>query len=513
MLKKFLTEKIGDLITFLHLLPFYPYSSDDGFAVEDFRSVRPDLGTWDDVADLGQHYRLVFDAAINHVSASSGYMRSFSSGDARYADFFIEGAPDEDVSGVFRTRNLPLFHQFTVAGKPVWLWTTFGPDQVDLNYANPQVLLEILDVLLLYIRRGASVLRLDAVPYLWKERGTSCVHLPQTHLLIRLIRDILDSVAPHVLLLAEANAPHADNVRYVGRCGEEAQMIYNFCLPPLILWSLALGHAGKLTQWAAQLRWMGPRATYLNITATHDGIGMRPTEGLLDPAGRRMLIALARARGGDVSGRVGSEGEFLPYELNVNYYDALNDPASAESLEMQIDRFMLSQAIPMCLLGIPGIYIHSLLGSRNDLEAVKRTRRARAINRSQLILDRVLTELADTNNLRRKIFDRYCQLLRLRREQSAFHPDAGQNVFDLGPEFFTVRRINGETGEIIVAIHNVTRRLTAADATPCCDGEEWTDVLTGEQLSRPILEELPMQPYQVRWLKKTAPRAVKISLE
>ncbi|MCX7590401.1 MAG: alpha-amylase family glycosyl hydrolase, partial [Kiritimatiellae bacterium] len=376
------------------------------------------------------------------------------------------------------------------------------PDQVDLNYANPEVLVEVLDVLLFYIRRGASVLRLDAVPYLWKDPSTPCIHLPQTHTLIRLIRDVLDAVAPHVLLLAEVNAPQAENLQYLGRGGDEAQIIYNFPLAPLILWTLVTGHAGKLTEWATQLRWMGPRATYLNITATHDGIGMRPIEGILDSRAREMLVALGRTRGGDVTGWTDRDGSFVPYELNINYFSALCDPETSEESGVQLERFMLSQTIPMCLMGIPGVYVHSLLGSQNDLEGVLRTGRARSINRQQLQIAQLLGELADPSSLRSRIFSRYCQLLRARQLISAFHPDAGQEVLDLGSEFFTVRRVNGETGEIVIAIHNVTNRPRTVNVSAFCERGEWEDILSGEQLTPSTLESLDMKPYQARWLRK-----------
>jgi len=498
-LDRFLTERVGDRISFVHLLPFYPYSSDDGFAVQDFRQVRPELGSWDDVALLARHYRLAFDAVINHVSASGVYARGYCAGDPRFRDFFIALDPGTDTSSVLRTRNLPLLHDYDTSEGRKWLWTTFSRDQVDLNLANPRVLLEVVDVLLFYVERGASVLRLDAIPYLWKELGTSCAHLPRTHELIKLLRDVFNLAAPHVLLLAECNVPQRENLSYLGAGGDEAQVVYNFTMPPLVLFSIHKGDASRLTEWARTIRKVGGRATYLNVTATHDGIGMRPTEGLLGEPERGELLDLARAHGGDVTGKRNPDGSISPYELNLNYFDAVNDPRAEEPLELQVRRFMLSQAIPLGFIGIPAVYVHSLLGSRNDLEGVRRTGRARSINRAVLRADELCRELDDGLSLRGRVFREYGRLLEVRRRESAFHPDADQEVPDLGPAVFAVLRRNEHTGERILALHNVTGRALSLSGRGALADAPSADLLTGEQFAAGA--DVPLDSYQVRWLR------------
>jgi len=494
-LHRFLKTHVGEALSYVHLLPFFPFTSDDGFAVTDFRAVRDDLGTWDDVREFAADYRLVFDGVINHVSSSSVYMKGYESGDPKYKDFFISLSPDTDTRSVLRTRNLPLLHDYRTADGLKWLWTTFSRDQIDLNFWNPEVLLEILDVLLGYAANGASMIRLDAIPYMWKELGTSCAHLPQTHELIKLIRDVLQAVAPHVSLLTETNVPHRENVTYFGDRGDEAQMIYNFALAPLILWSLVTGDASVLSRWAAGIEWIGPGATYLNITATHDGIGMRPTEGLLDEPARAALVQLAKDHGGDVTGKRNSDGTISPYELNLNYFDAVNDPRANESIELQIQRFMVSQAVPMALMGTPGIYIHSLLGSRNDYAGVKATGRARSINREQLAEESLCRELSQPQSLRAKIFNEMKRLLTLRAEQSAFHPDATQEILDYGREVFAVRRHNRQTGQTIVAAHNMTAKPLHATQLP--DGR---DLLAPDVNT---IDVRTLAPYQIRWIEIT----------
>jgi glycosidase len=494
-LHEFLAAHVGERFTFLHLLPFFPWTSDDGFAITDYRQVDLALGDWSDIERLAGRWRLVFDAVINHASAASAYLQGYLAGDPRFADFFIAPPPGADTSAVLRTRSLPLLHEYPAHDGPRRLWTTFGPDQVDLNFANPAVLIEILDVLLGYARRGASMLRLDAIPYLWKQPGTSCAHLPQTHDLIRLIRDVFDAAAPWVLLLTETNVPHEQNVSYFGDRGDEAQMIYNFSLPPLVLDALLTGEAGTLSAWAAGIGHIGSRATYLNITATHDGIGMRPTEGILPEPRRRELVEMAYAHQGDVTGKRNADGTLSPYELNLNYFDAVNDPTADEPLDTQIARFLASQAIPLSFIGMPGVYIHSLLGSRNDMEGVRRTGRARAINRAKLPLAALEAELADPSSLRSRVLGEYLRMLDMRRRQSAFHPDASQQVLELGGGVFAIRRRNGQTGQQIVAVHNMTdtRLRVAAEA-----GVDLLDERS--QCSAAVA----LAPYQVRWIE-TAP--------
>jgi sucrose phosphorylase len=487
---EFAETHLRDVISFIHLLPFYPWSSDDGFAVKDFRAINPDLGNWDEIVSLGQRFRLVFDAVINHVSESSVYMEGYRAGDPAYRDFFISLPPDTDTSSVLRTRNLPLLHDYQTCRGTEWLWTTFSRDQLDLNFRNPAVLLEIADVLLGYLEKGAGMIRLDAIPYLWKQLGTSCAHLPQTHELIKLIHDLYQVVSPSSLLLTETNVPHHENIAYFGDRGDEAQMIYNFSLAPLIAHAVIRGDATVLSHWASQVGYISENATYLNITATHDGIGMRPTEGILPEAERQMMCDLAKARGGDITGKRNSDGSISVYELNITYFDLLNDPAGDEPLELQIERFLLSQTIPLSFIGIPGIYIHSLLGSRNYSEGVTATGRARSINREQLHIGELEAELAQSDSLRARVFNEYKRRLAIRAAAPCFSPDARQGILDLGPEVFALRR-EATQGTSVTAVHNVTNKPVVVRL----DGGG-RDLLSGESVGTTV----KLAPYHVRWL-------------
>lgn len=486
---RFAEKELAGIITLIHFLPFFPWTSDDGFAVKDFREVNPELGDWDDIKKISEKFRLVFDAVINHVSESSIYMEGYRKGDPKYKDFFIDLDPATDTSSVLRTRNLPLLHDYETREGVKWLWTTFSRDQLDLNFANPEVLLEIIDVLLGYLQRGATMIRLDAIPYLWKELGTSCAHLPQTHEIIKLVRDIFDAVCPGFLLLTETNVPHHENMSYFGNKGDEAQMIYNFSLAPLIAYSLLRGDGTVLSEWASQVEWLCPEATYLNITATHDGIGMRPTEGILSEEERQMMVEVAKRNGGDIAGKRNSDGSISLYEININYFDMLNDPNGDEPIDLQIEKFMLSQTIPMSFIGMPGIYIHSLLGSRNYYEGVKKTGRARSINREQLEFSQLENELTDAKSIRAKVLTEYKRRLRLRSREACFHPDARQEILNLDSRVFALQRTCEDRK--LLAIHSlVNEEITISVPV------SGTDLLSGED----VAAELTLRPYQTCWI-------------
>ncbi|MEP7359750.1 MAG: sugar phosphorylase, partial [Anaerolineales bacterium] len=440
VLGEFCRAHLAGLVSGIHLLPFYPSTSDDGFSVQDYRAVDPALGDWDDVAAPGRDFRLMFDAVINHISAQSDWFQGCLRGDPRYRDYFISVSGDPDLSQVVRPRALPLLTRVATPEGERAVWTTFSADQVDLNYANPAVLLEIIDILLLYVERGAALIRLDAIAFLWKEIGTACLHLPQTHRVIQLMRAVLDLAAPHVMLITETNVPHQDNLSYFGDGANEAQLVYNFALPPLVLHSLRTGRAAELSAWAASLRLPSDRVTFFNFLASHDGIGLNPARGLLAPADIDALVEQTLAHGGLISYKHNPDGSRSPYELNINYFDALSDPAGGEPPTLAVDRFMAAQAIMLALAGVPGIYFHSLLGSRGWPEGVALTGRSRTINRQKFAAADLENELADPGSLRSTVFQRYANLLRARSASAAFDPYGAQQVLPGAPALFALLR-------------------------------------------------------------------------
>lgn len=499
-------EHLQGVVSGLHILPFYPYSSDDGFSVKDYFAVDPALGTWTDVARLGSSFDLMFDAVFNHLSTQSQWFQQFLADDPRRRDFFVAVEGQPDLSQVVRPRTLPLLTEFPSAAGPRRVWTTFSADQVDLNFKNPEVLLAVLEALLWYVAKGARFIRLDAIAYLWKEIGTPCIHLPQTHRLIQLLRAVLDEVAPHVRLITETNVPHADNVSYFGDGTNEAQLVYNFALPPLVLHSLQTGSAAALRRWAATLRTPSDRTTFFNFLASHDGIGVNAARGLLSDAEIEALIEQTKRHGGRVSYKTNPDATQSPYELNITYFDALNDPHSTEPLETQLDRFMVSQAIMLALAGVPGIYVHSLFGSRNDAAAVEATGIPRRINRRKFQRAELERWLAQPHSLEAQVFARYRELLRVRRSHSAFHPHAPQRVWMGDERVFALERVSLDEREAVLCLHNLTQQGVALTLNwPTSPSGAEPTVLYGGDVTLGLSGgslAVTLRPLQTLWIRR-----------
>jgi glycosidase len=508
-LSAFLQSHLKDVISGIHILPFYPYSSDDGFSVIDYCQVAPELGTWQDIARVGKDFRLMFDLVANHVSAQSEWFQNFLGGKEPYTDYFPVLDPNTDLSQVVRPRATPVLTPFQTLDGVRYVWTTFSEDQIDLDYCNPLVLLEMVDVLLFYVAQGAQIIRLDAIAFLWKIPGTTCIHLPQTHATVKLFRALLDVVAPSVLLITETNVPHKENISYFGdylpefQRSDEAQLVYQFPLAPLMMHTFLTGDATRLTDWADGLPELSPGTTFFNFTASHDGIGVRPVEGLLDPDEIQGLVQNTLAHGGQVSYRSNPNGSRSAYELNITWYDALNDPTRPEP-ELDIQRFLASQAIMLSLAGVPGIYIHSLLGSRNCAECLENTGRARSINREKYALSEVEQELTDPHDLKSRVLAGYRNLLFIRKQQPAFHPASGQRVLRLTPEAFGLLRTTGDKSSLL-CLTNVTSRPLGLDVDlsnfGLAERTEWVDLLADQSFFSQTGLRVEFAPYQCRWLK------------
>jgi glucosylglycerate phosphorylase len=495
-LHRFARGRLSGVISAVHILPFFPYSSDDGFSVQDFYTVDPALGDWDDIERLGGDFDLMFDAVFNHMSAQSDWFRAFLDGDPLYAGLFRTEAPDADLSAVVRPRMHPLLTPFARSdGSSVHVWTTFSADQVDFDARAPETLLRLVDILLFYVEKRARIIRLDAIAYLWKEVGTSCIHLEETHIVIRLMRAVLDMVAPGVLLITETNVPHDENISYFGDGYNEAQMVYNFTLPPLLFHTMLAGRVDKLRAWANTLATPSEQTAFFNFTASHDGIGVRPVEGILTGDELQALIDHTEARGGRVSYRHNNDGTQTPYELNISYVDAMAGPE--EPVDMQVKRFMVSQAIALTLAGVPAIYIHSLLGSHNNIEGMLATGHNRTINRARLDYDAIEQALQDRETFRAQVFTRYTDLIRYRIGHTAFHPGAEQRALDVGSEaVFALLRTPAGDGERILGLFNVTNQPQAVDLRACVQGSA-TDLISGVVLA----DQPTLAPYQVCWLR------------
>ncbi|MBN1910559.1 MAG: DUF3459 domain-containing protein [Pirellulales bacterium] len=498
-LGRFLAQtELYRLLKTIHLLPCFPYSSDDGFSVIDYRQIDPVLGEWSDVRQLGQQYDLMLDLVLNHVSRASAWFTGYQAGQEPYTRYFIEADPEADLSEVTRPRNLPLLTPIDTTRGRRHVWTTFSDDQIDLNYAEPDVLVEMIDVLMLYLEQGARIVRLDAIAYLWKEQGTSCIHLPQTHTVVKLLRDLVDEVAPGAILLTETNVPHRENVSYLGN-GDEAQMVYQFSLAPLLVEALQTGQADLLVEWLKGLEPLLPGTTALNFTASHDGIGVRPLEGLMPPKRFGRLIQAVRQRGGRVSTKRNPDGTESPYELNITYFSALAEPGMPEGALVQIQRFLASQALMLALRGIPAVYFHSLLGTPNDLTGVERTGRARSINRRKFRASELRALLDDPKSPSAMVLAAYRAMLAARIVRPAFHPDADQEVLTVdSPSVVALLRTSVDGSDRVLVLANLGPEAQSVQSLGHRRFRLRQDLLAPS--SDPSPTNIPvLGPYQVAW--------------
>ncbi|MGD8303907.1 MAG: alpha-amylase family glycosyl hydrolase [Desulfobacterales bacterium] len=495
-LHEFANRYLKGAISNIHFLPFFPYSSDDGFSVMDFFEIDPELGTWQEVAGIGRDFELMFDYVVNHFSSKGQWFQNYLEGKDGFADFAIEVDPATDLSMVTRPRSLPLLSEYEKKdGRTVYLWTTFSADQIDFNFKSLDVLAKMIDVLLFYADQGATILRLDAIAYLWKEIGTSCIHLSQTHDVVKLFRAVLDLVAPDVIILTETNVPHDENISYFGDGHDEAQMVYNFTLPPLLFYTMVKEDATVLSHWAKRLYLESANNTFFNFTASHDGIGVRPLEGILDPAELDGLIEIAKANKGQVSYKQNPDGSESPYELNITYVDAI----LADTSSTRADKFLASQSIQYTLPGVPATYIHSLLGSRNWVEGAKQTGRARTINREKLPLEKLISELNDPESFRARVFFPYLDLIRTRKKQSAFHPNAGFDILQINPKVFGIKRYSKH--QTIYALTNISSKTVSVSLAEMASTDQTTDLITGQTVKTAAFD---LNPYQYMWLEENS---------
>lgn len=494
-LHRFLINRLASTISCVHILPFFPFTSDDGFSVTDYMAVNPVLGSWEDVTAIASEFSLMSDLVINHVSVGHQWFKNYLAEQTPGRNFFIEAEPGADYSHVIRPRSTPLFTRFETAGGTREVWTTFSNDQVDLNFSNPEVLIEMIRVLLFYLSKGMRIIRLDAIAFLWKTKGTSCLHRPETHEIVKLLREIVAFVSPGTLILTETNVPNRENWSYFGE-GDEAHMVYQFSLPPLLLHALFSGSAKYLNQWAKEIPTTLINQTFLNYTASHDGIGIRPLEGLLPDWELRQLIEGMIGFGGQLSNKVNGDGSLSPYEINITYVDAMKGDLYGPD-NLQEARFICSQAIMMSMQGIPAFYINSLVGTTNDYEGVKATGRARSINRKQW-QENELSVLLSSNTMHRRLFNELTRLMRIRQSCSAFHPGCPQEIIAIDERVFAFMRQNPETGERIYCLSNITGHTVEIDSV-LTERKKGYDLIACELLSG-TSDRILLNAYQTRWI-------------
>ena len=500
LLSDFLATYLDGTLNAVHILPFFPYTSDDGFAVSDFRAVNPQLGDWPDIKRIAQDFTLMSDLVLNHVSSQGNWFNAYRQGKAPYDKFFFEASPKDDLRDVIRPRTTPLLQEVETKNGVRHVWCTFSHDQIDLDFRNPEVLLEFLRIIRLHVDNGVQIIRLDAVAFLWKEIGSPSIHLPQTHAVIKLMRLLCDFASEKIILLTETNVPKAENLSYFGQ-GDEAHAIYNFPLPPLILHAMMSGNAEYLRRWQRAMPPAPMGCAYLNFTASHDGIGMRPAEGLLPEAEKQQVIETVKDIGGLVSMRKLSNGSESPYELNTGFYDAMSRTFAGADAHHH-ERFICSQTIVMSLEGIPAFYIHAMLATPNDYDGVNRRGMKRAINRHRWDYPNLRKKLDDPATSQARVMADLSDRLLIRQKQVAFHPNATQFTVNMGDDrVFGIWRQSVDRCQSIFALHNVnnTAVTISVAALNLIEDQRWVDLLS-DTIIDPKASEIIVAPYQCMWI-------------
>jgi len=498
-LHEFARLRLKEIISIIHILPFYPYSSDDGFSVTDYCAVNPALGDWTDIKNISGEFRLMADLVINHCSSEHEWFINFQNDEEPGRGYFVTCYPDVDLSKVVRPRTSPLLRETTTARGTKHVWCTFSHDQVDLNFENPEVLLEVVRIIRLYLDQGITVFRLDAVAFLWKIPGTPCINLAETHGVIRLLRLLIEHVDPNAIIITETNIPNRENLSYFGNANE-AHLIYNFSLPPLVLFTMLSGNSSHLRTWMMSMPPAQNGTAYYNFIASHDGIGLRPVEGILEESIVDLMAEKVREYGGDVSCRSLEGGRERPYELNISLFDAMKGTFDGPD-DYQFERFVCAHAIMLALEGIPAFYIHSLLATQNDHDKVKATGSKRAINRHEWQRSELCVQLDDVHNTHARVFDELARLITIRKRQRAFHPNATQFTMHFATNLFAFWRQSMDRAQSIFCIYNVTNKECsfALQDVNLVQTQEWHDLVTGERYTD-FRQEIVLGPYQFIWI-------------
>lgn len=493
-LKKFIDNYCLPEINTTHILPCFPYTSDDGFSVTDYYEIGPNLGSWEDMESLSETTNLMFDAVVNHMSKSSKWFQSYLAEEDEFKNYFIEVNPNIDLSKVIRPRALPLLTPFkNKKGKEKYIWTTFSEDQVDLNFAAPEVFLAVLEVLLFYTSKNAKFIRLDAIAFLWKEIGTNCIHLTQTHTIIKLYKEMIKILTDNLYIITETNVPHKENISYFGNGEDEADLVYNFTLAPLLVYSIMKGNVDVFTNWAQSLKFPSNKVCFFNFTASHDGIGMRPLQNIISDEEIGQLAQRTEKHGGQVGYKNNEDGTQSPYELNCNYMDLLSNPNEDDD-DTRLAKMMLTQSLMLAFPGVPGIYFHSFVGSRNYYKGVEESGIKRRINREKLEYTKLVTELNTTDSLRNKVFNSYKKLLAARSKEKAFNPFGKAEYFKFeNDKVFVIKR--SFKNEIVYGIYNFSNqhvKLVSLES-------EVLDLLLAKEVKENFWN---IDPYQFLWYKK-----------
>ncbi len=499
-LRELLSKYFGSLSKVVHILPFLKSTSDGGFAVSSYESLEEKFGSWDDLRSISKNHVLMADLVLNHVSSSHPWVQQFiKSQEPGILNVF---SPEQnlDWSMVVRPRSSSLFSQINTEDGPKQVWTTFGPDQIDLNWHNPKMTIEFLNLIITYLSYGIKWLRLDAVGFIWKESGTTCLHLPKAHSIVKILRILLNELLEDGVLITETNVPQKENLSYLIP-EDEAHMAYNFPLPPILLEAIITSRADILNSWIFDWPKLPDNTTLFNFTASHDGVGLRALEGLMNEQRIKDLLINCEKRGGLVSHRRLSNGYDKPYELNISWWSAMED-SGRDSNRFQFERFILSQLLVMALKGVPAFYLPALLASENDIKSFSMTGQRRDLNREKFKLENLFSIFNNPESYPNKNLKYLRNAMDVRSELNQFHPSSEMECLSKGRSDIVVIK-RGKGPESVFAIHNMTEnkinyQLNDNDLLGKTDNDfNMRDFLESNKYN---CKNINLDPFQVIWL-------------
>ncbi len=496
----FYNKFFSSFIDCIHFLPFFPSSGDGGFSVKNHEDIDPAFGTWDEIKTLSKNANVMTDLVLNHASSEGKWFKNFLLNKNPGKDYFFTINNNYDYSNVIRPRDHDLLKKIKILNDTKNLWCTFSYDQIDLDFRNPEVLLEFITLILKLSSYGIKIFRLDAVAFIWKETGTTCLNLPETHEIIKLLRDIVDQLDKNLIIVTETNLPKEENLSYFGK-NDEAHWIYNFPLPPLIVHTFLFGDSTSLTKWSMKMPPAQVGNAYLNFIASHDGIGMRPAEGVLSEEEINSMLMRLEKNGSQFSMRKLPSKEEKVYEANISLFNALQYTDEDSEGKFTLERFIASHSIILSIEGVPAFYFNSFFATQNDYKSYLNSKVKRDLNRHKWNYSNLEATLNDENSVENKCYELLKTLISIRKAQPAFHPNATQFTLNLNKNVFSVWRQSRDRRQSIFAITNVTSKNIDLNTNMInlIDDEKWYDLLNPE-VSFKDEQNIKLNPYQTIWI-------------
>lgn len=555
-LKKFISKyQIDETINTIHILPFYPWDTDRGFSTTNEHEVDPEFGDWENIASLANSLKLMFDFSANHLSMENPLIqgalieRHLDRGDKRHAkykkykDFVIaynnkEKPSNNNLKKLARPRPHPVLTKYTVVenekgnlkailgdltknetpqrpmgtGAWGWVWTTFsrarnpdgseGTRQVDLNYKNPKVFLEKIKILLLYITHGATLIRLDAVAYLWKKLGSTSIHEPETHLILEILHDILKIAAPKVVTIAEVNEPQDKVYAYLGKKNhEESDLIYQFTHFPLAVYAILTEDGQPYMSWLKTLpKFEGKQ--FITVLGTHDGMGLKSLHNFLTQSQINQLTNLLTNKHNALPNYAHLPGgKKIIYEICSTPWNLINISRSKETLSLQVDRYLAVLALGLMNRELPAIYINGLLGTLNyyPKEGLDENR---TVNREIFDYSKLKESLDNQKSQMGVVFRKVMKLLKIRSKEELFDPDYPPIIplYLANNSIIATKLTSPQKNKSLYTVVNVSSKTQEAKLT--IQSEKLTDLISRKEfITKNGNLDISLSPYQTLWLK------------